>query len=150
MYYRMIYWFHNTPKYTIIHDNDEVYCSRLGALPLTKSEPRSEDYKTRFYSYLACFVNTLTLNVYGFLSYTGLTRRNTRFIFLWLRHRNRVHPDATGNGHTTGEDPTHGGPTQRGGPRRAPTTGGEGHTGDPLRTHTDTLPLTESEPRRAR
>ena len=27
--------------------------------------------------------------------------------------------------------------TQRGGPRRGPTTGGEGHTGDPHRAHTD-------------
>jgi len=33
-------------------------------------------------------------------------------------------------------DPTHRGPTQRGGPHRGPTTG-EGHTGDPHRTHTD-------------
>ena len=28
--------------------------------------------------------------MYGFLSYTGFTRRNTLFIFLWLRHRNIV------------------------------------------------------------
>jgi len=45
--------------------------------------------------------------------------------------------DATGNRNTTGEDPTHRGPAQRGGPRRGLTTGGEGHTGDPNRTHTD-------------
>jgi len=49
---------------------------------------RSEEENTRFYSYLACFVNTLTLNMYGFLSYTGFTRRNMVFIFVWLRHRN--------------------------------------------------------------
>ena len=29
-----------------------------------------------------------TLNMYGFLSYTGFTRRNMLFIFVWLRHRN--------------------------------------------------------------
>jgi len=33
---------------------------------------------TVFYSYLACFVNTLTLNMYV----TGLTRRNTECIFV--------------------------------------------------------------------
>jgi len=38
--------------------------------------------------YLACFANTFPLNVYEFLSYPGLTRRNTLFIFVWLRHRN--------------------------------------------------------------
>jgi len=30
------------------------------------------------------FVNTLTLNMYGFLAYTGLTRRNTLFVFVWV------------------------------------------------------------------
>jgi len=35
----------------------------------------------------ACFVNTTTLNAYVSKSYTGLTRRNTLFMFLWLRHR---------------------------------------------------------------
>jgi len=40
----------------------------------------------------------------------------------------------TGGGDFT-RDPT---PTQRGGPRRGPTTGGEGPTGDPHRTHTGT------------
>jgi len=49
--------------------------------------------------------------------------------------------DATGNRNTTGEDPTHRGSTQRGGPRRGPTTGGEGQTGDLHRTHTDIYAL---------
>jgi len=49
---------------------------------------RNEENNTVFYSYLACFVNTFTLNMYVYMSYTGLTRRNTVFIFLWLRHRN--------------------------------------------------------------
>jgi len=49
--------------------------------------------------------------------------------------------DATRTGDTTGEDPAHRGPTQRGGPCRGPTTGGEGHTGDPHRTHTDNCHL---------
>ena len=48
---------------------------------------------------------------------------------------------ATGNGNTTGEAPIHRGPTQRGGPRRGPTTGGDGNTGDPHRTHTDRMSL---------
>jgi len=49
---------------------------------------RSEEETTVFYSYLACLVKTSTLNVYGFLSYTGITRRNTLFILVWLCHRN--------------------------------------------------------------
>jgi len=53
----------------------------------------------------------------------------------------RRETDATGNRNTTGEDPTHRGPTQKGGPRRGPTTGWEGHTEDTYRTHTDRLVL---------
>jgi len=53
---------------------------------------RNEDKKTIFYSCLACFVNTFTLNVYMSMSYTGWTRRNTWFIFLWLRHMNTWTP----------------------------------------------------------
>ena len=34
-------------------------------------------------------MNTFRLNVYEFLSYTGLARRNTLFIFLWLCPRIR-------------------------------------------------------------
>jgi len=49
---------------------------------------RNVQKNTVSYSHLACFVNTLTLNMYGFLSYTGFTRRNTLFIFVWRRHRN--------------------------------------------------------------
>jgi len=49
---------------------------------------RTQEETTVFYSYLACSVNTLTLNKHEFLSYTGLTRRNMLFIFVWLRHRN--------------------------------------------------------------
>ena len=33
-------------------------------------------------------MNTVTLNMNMFLSKTGFTRRNTVFIFLWLRPRN--------------------------------------------------------------
>ena len=35
------------------------------------------------------YMNTLPMNVYEFLSYTGFTRWIPVFIFLWLRHRNR-------------------------------------------------------------
>ena len=49
---------------------------------------RNEDKNTVFHSYLACFMNALPLNMYEFLSYTGFTRRNTLFIFLWLCPRN--------------------------------------------------------------
>jgi len=43
---------------------------------------RSEQENTGFYSYLVCFVNTFDLNMYGFMSYTESTRRNTFFKFL--------------------------------------------------------------------
>jgi len=49
---------------------------------------RSEENNTVFSSDLPCFVNICTLNMYVSMSYSGLTRRNTVFIFLWLRHRN--------------------------------------------------------------
>jgi len=42
----------------------------------------NEENITVFYSYLACFVNTVTLNMYVSMSYTGLTKRTTVFIFL--------------------------------------------------------------------
>jgi len=72
---------------------------------------RNEEKNTLFYSYLACFVNkatfgsvpcacvlvsplyyklsvnTFSLNMYLSMSYTGLTRRNTVFMFFCLRHR---------------------------------------------------------------
>jgi len=38
---------------------------------------RNEETNTVFFSYLACFVNTFTLNTDVSMSYTGLTRRNT-------------------------------------------------------------------------
>jgi len=41
------------------------------------------------------------------------------------------------------------GPTQRGGPHRGPTTGEEGHTGDPHRTHTDNIYTLTCEERRS-
>jgi len=44
---------------------------------------------TVFYSYLACFMNTVVLNIYVFLSNAGFIRRNTVCIFLWLRPRIR-------------------------------------------------------------
>jgi len=49
---------------------------------------RSEEQKAEFYSYLAGFMNTSTLNMYVFLSNTEFTRRSTLFVFLWLRPRN--------------------------------------------------------------
>jgi len=49
---------------------------------------RAEEYYTVFYSYVACFMNTSTLNVYISMPYAGLTRRNTVFVFVWLSPRN--------------------------------------------------------------
>jgi len=43
---------------------------------------RSEDKNTVFDSYLACFMNTVTLNMYVFLSNTGSMWRNTLFVLL--------------------------------------------------------------------
>jgi len=60
----------------------------------------------------------------------------------WARARGKT----TGNRNTTGKDPIHRGRTQRGGPRRGPTTVEEGHTGDPHRTHTDTNLLSLTTP----
>jgi len=48
----------------------------------------SKEYNTAFYSYLARFMNTATLNMYMLLSNTWFTKRNTLFIFVWLRPRN--------------------------------------------------------------
>jgi len=45
-------------------------------------------YNTVFYSDLACFMNTIILNIGISMSYTGLNRRNTVFVFLWLPPRN--------------------------------------------------------------
>jgi len=49
---------------------------------------RGEDSNTVFYSDLAGFMNAVSLNMYASMSYTGLTRRNTLFVFLWLHPRN--------------------------------------------------------------
>jgi len=50
---------------------------------------RSKERNTVFYSYLlACFMNTVNLKMYVFLSSIGLTRQSTVFVFLWLRPRN--------------------------------------------------------------
>ena len=49
---------------------------------------QNEEKNTVLYSHLACFVNTCTLHMYVSMAYTGVTRRNTVFIFVWLRHRN--------------------------------------------------------------
>jgi len=38
---------------------------------------RNEENNTIFYSYLAYFVNTFTLNIYVFMAYTGWARGNT-------------------------------------------------------------------------
>jgi len=49
---------------------------------------RGEEHNPVFYSYLACFMITTTLDMYIFMSYAGLTRRNTLFVFVWLRYMN--------------------------------------------------------------
>jgi len=49
---------------------------------------RSEDYNTVFYSCLARFMNTVTLNMNMFLSTTGFIGRNAVLILVWLRPRN--------------------------------------------------------------
>jgi len=49
---------------------------------------RRGEKNTGFYSYLACFMNAATSNMYVSMSYAGLTRWNTVFVFLWLRPRN--------------------------------------------------------------
>jgi len=46
---------------------------------------RSKEWNTVFYSYLACFMDTVILDVYVNI---GLTRKNTFSVFLWLRPRN--------------------------------------------------------------
>ena len=66
-------------------DSDEDHPKRCVSYMLNT---RNEKKNTVFYSYLACFVNTCTLNMYVSMPYTGLIRRNTLFIFLWSRHRN--------------------------------------------------------------
>jgi len=48
---------------------------RSGVNPMLNT--RNEKKNTVFVSYVACFVNTFTLNMYVFMSYTGLIRRNT-------------------------------------------------------------------------
>jgi len=66
-------------------------CGMLTSRPSSQSymlNMRREAYNTVFYSYLARFMNTETLNMNMFLSNTGFTRRKVLFIFLWLRPRN--------------------------------------------------------------
>jgi len=48
---------------------------------------RNEKKNAVFYSYVACFVNTFTLNIYVSMTYAGLARRNTLFVFVELPHR---------------------------------------------------------------
>jgi len=48
---------------------------------------QNEKRNTVFYSYLASFVNTFSLNMYVSMSYTRFTKRNPVFIILWLRRR---------------------------------------------------------------
>ena len=63
-----------------------AHARHAGAATAYMLNTGSSEYNAVFYSYLACFVNILTLNTYVFMSYIGLTRRNT---LLWLRHRNK-------------------------------------------------------------
>ena len=65
----------------------------LRVFPRSDSSPymlntRNEETNTVFYSDLAGFVRALSLNMYVPMPYTGFTRRNMVFIFLWLRYRN--------------------------------------------------------------
>jgi len=63
--------------------NVQGYPSRL-----TMLNTRNKETHMVLYSYSACFVNTLTLNMYVSMSYSGVHRRNTLFVVVWLRHRN--------------------------------------------------------------
>jgi len=54
------------------------------------SNTRTEETNTVFYSDVAWFFNTFSLNMYVSMPYTGSARRNTVFIFLWLRHTNTI------------------------------------------------------------
>jgi len=64
----------------------KVRTCRFGGVGAYMLKTRSVVESTVLYSVF--FGNTFTLNMNGFLSYTGLTSRNTSFILLWLRHRN--------------------------------------------------------------
>jgi len=66
----------------------EIWRLRTTTLHVEYAEYAERENEYAFYSYVACFVNTFSLNMYVSMSYTGLTRRNTLFILLWLRHRN--------------------------------------------------------------
>jgi len=50
--------------------------SRRFGLSAYMLNTRNEEKNTVFYSYLACFVNTFSWNMYVSMSYTGFTRRN--------------------------------------------------------------------------
>ena len=56
---------------------------------------RREGYNSVSYSYLDCFVNTFSLNMYVSISYTGLTRRNTFCIFSRLPSQEYVNTYST-------------------------------------------------------
>jgi len=94
-------------------------CTRIGRGYMLNT--RSEGYNTVFYSYLACFVNTVTLNMYGLLSNTAFTRRNTLVVLVWRSHRNTWIPiQHVGSGGDTaalqGQGPQ-GGLQQKGAPQ---------------------------------
>ena len=87
-----------TPRH---HPAERPSHGRVGPTQSVYAHPRREDgfnpymlniqskeKKTVFYSYFARFMNTVPLNMTMFLSATGFTRRNTFFIFVWLRPRN--------------------------------------------------------------
>jgi len=62
--------------------------------------------KTVFYLDFARFTNTVTLKMNMFLSHIGLTRRNTSFIFVWLRPRNTWTDQQVTHKHTPTENNT--------------------------------------------
>jgi len=67
------------------HSHGESIARRLQRDPALRAaymlNTRNEETNTVFYSYLACFVNTFTLNMYVSMAYTGCTRRNTVYSY---------------------------------------------------------------------
>ena len=71
-----------------------IACAKRNHVPASTNpksymlNTRNKDTNAVFCTYLACFVKTFSLNMYLSMAYTGLTRRNTMFVFLWPRDRN--------------------------------------------------------------
>ena len=74
-------------SFLIINKTGSVFISTGDQRPYVLNTRKAENNSV-LYSCLACFMNTVTLNMYTCMSHTGLHRRNTLLVFLWLRHRN--------------------------------------------------------------